>query len=160
MKMTFSRSGPRVNRIACLGALTGGLLLSVTASPRKTAKQFLNLDGAKPPGYTHVVTSPPGRMIFVSGQGGTRDGKLPEDFAGQATNTFENIRRCLALAGAKFDDIVKINYYVTDLKNTAELRRIRANYLNMNAPPAATLVQVGLGGGLHLEVEAIAIVPE
>jgi len=49
---------------------------------------------------------------------------------------------------------------VTDLKNTAELRRIRANYLNMNAPPAATLVQVGLGGGLHLEVEAIAIVPE
>jgi enamine deaminase RidA (YjgF/YER057c/UK114 family) len=99
-------------------------------------------------------------MIFISGQGGTRDGKLPEDFASQAANTFENIRKCLAMAGAKFEDVVKINYYVTDLKYTADLRRIRANYLNMNAPPAATLVQVGLGAGMLLEVEAIAIVPQ
>jgi enamine deaminase RidA (YjgF/YER057c/UK114 family) len=150
----------KMQRIVMLGALIGGCLLCVAAFPQKTSKQFLNLDGAKPPGYTHVVTSPPGRMIFISGQGGTRDDKLPEDFASQATNTFENIRRCLALGGAKFEDVVKVNYYVTDIKNMPELRRIRANYLNMNAPPAATLVQAGLSGGMLLEVEVIAIVPE
>lgn len=150
----------KLQRIATLSALMGGCLLCVAASPQKSAKQFLNLDGARPPGYTHVVTSPPGRMIFISGQGGSRDGKLPEDFAAQATNTFENIRRCLALAGAKFEDVVKINYYLTDIKNTSELRRIRANYLNMNAPPAATLVQAGLSAGMLLEVEAIALVPQ
>jgi enamine deaminase RidA (YjgF/YER057c/UK114 family) len=85
---------------------------------------------------------------------------MPSDFSSQAKNTFENIERCLALAGAKFGDIVKINYFVTDLSNTAELRRIRAQYLNMDAPPASTLVQSGLGSGMLLEVEAVAIVPE
>jgi enamine deaminase RidA (YjgF/YER057c/UK114 family) len=85
---------------------------------------------------------------------------MPADFASQAKNTFEDLKRCLALAGATFNDVVKINYFVTDLSNTAELRRIRAQYLNMDAPPAATLVQAGLGQGLLLEVEAIAIVPE
>jgi len=135
--------------------------LALSAMQGKPWKRFLNLDGKKPPGYTHVVTSPPGRMVFISGQGGNdASGKMPEDFASQAKNTFENIGRCLKLADARFEDIVKINYYVTDMANTAELRRIRAGYLNMENPPAATLVQAGLGKGLLLEVEAVAIVAE
>jgi enamine deaminase RidA (YjgF/YER057c/UK114 family) len=85
---------------------------------------------------------------------------LPSDFASQATNTFEDLKRCLAMAGATFNDVVKINYFVKDLSNTAELRKIRARYLNMDAPPAATLVQAGLGEGMLLEVEAVAIVSE
>ena len=85
---------------------------------------------------------------------------MPADFAEQATNTFEELKRCLALAGASFRDVVKINYYVTDIANTAELRRIRAGYLDMEHPPAATLVQAGLAPGTLLEVEAIATLPE
>jgi 2-iminobutanoate/2-iminopropanoate deaminase len=140
-------------------------LLSATIAPgqqpKPMNKQFLNLDGQKPPGYTHVVTSPPGKMIFISGRGGAaKDGAMPADFAAQATNTFEDLKRCLALAGATFRDVVKINYFIKDMSNTAELRRIRAKYLNMDAPPAATLVQAGLGEGMLLEVEAVAIVPE
>jgi enamine deaminase RidA (YjgF/YER057c/UK114 family) len=150
-----------ISRVAGVLFLIGGVTLWRGAAPEKPAKQFLNFDGKKPPGYTQVVTSRPGRMIFISGQGGADEGgKLPADFASQAKNTFENIRRCLAMAGAKFEDVVKINYYVTDMSNTAELRRIRARYLNMDAPPASTLVQVGLGEALLLEVEAIAVVPD
>jgi 2-iminobutanoate/2-iminopropanoate deaminase len=147
--------------ITAVGLAMTGVFMGSGALSQQPAKKFMNVGGAKPPGYTHVVTSPPGRMIFISGQGGTgSDGKLPSDFSSQTKNTFENIGRCLALAGAKFGDIVKINYFVTDLSNTAELRRIRAQYLNMDAPPAATLVQSGLSTGMLLEVEAIAIVPE
>jgi 2-iminobutanoate/2-iminopropanoate deaminase len=140
-------------------------LLSATIAPgqqpKPMNKQFLNLDGQKPPGYTHVVTSPPGKMIFISGRGGAaKDGAMPADFAAQATNTFEDLKRCLALGGATFRDVVKINYFIKDMSNTGELRRIRAKYLNMDAPPAATLVQAGLGEGMLLEVEAVAIVPE
>ncbi len=125
----------------------------------RPAKQFWNFPGEpKPPGYTRVVSSPPGRTIYLSGTGGTAaDGKMPADFSSQAKNTFENIGRCLKLAGASFKDVVKINYFVTDLSNTQELRRIRSEYLNMDAPPAATLLQAGLGAGLLLEVEVIAI---
>jgi hypothetical protein len=55
---------------------------------------------------------------------------------------------------------VKINYYVTDMAYTAELRRVRAGYLNQAGPPASTLVQVGLGKGLKVEIEVVALVPE
>ena len=144
------------------GFVLAGVLAAATP-PGTPMKQFLNPEGVpKPTGWTQVVSSRPGRMIFVSGQGGaSSDGRLPEDFASQARNTFENIRRCLTAAGAKFEDIVKINYYLTDLANTAELRRVRADYVNQSAPPASTLVQAGLvGKGMLLEVEAIAMVRE
>ncbi len=145
------------------------LIVSVALAGAATAqmnkpsgKQFLNPIGkAKPPGYTQVVTSPPGRMIFISGQGGmSPEEEMPKDFSAQVKNTFENLARCLKAAGATFDDIVKINYFVTDMSSLQELRRIRAQYLNMENPPAATLVQAGLAPGLLVEIEAVAMVPE
>ena len=137
-----------------------GIIAGVSAVPLdKTLKQFLNLDGKHPPGYTHYISAP-GKMIFISGRGGVaHDGKMPADFKTQAKNTFEDLKRCLALAGADFKDVVKINYYVTDLANTSELRSIRAEYLDMAHPPAATLVQAGLGDGALVEIEAIAMLP-
>jgi enamine deaminase RidA (YjgF/YER057c/UK114 family) len=144
-------------------ALIAGAVAGLNGAPaaRKLAKQFLNVNGEKPPGYTHVVTSAPGKMIFISGAGGAGpDGKLPADFTAQAKNTFERLRKCLALAGADFRDVVKINYYVTDMTNTAALRQVRAQYLDMDHPPASTLVQTGLGPGLMLEIEVVAMIPD
>ncbi|HYM10601.1 MAG TPA: RidA family protein [Bryobacterales bacterium] len=150
----------KLNRAAAAVLLVAAAALWA-APKQKAAKQFLNPEvGSKPVGYTHVVTSPPGKMIFISGQGGAIAGKLPPDFSSQAKNTFENLGRCLKAAGATFNDVVKVNYYVTDMANTTELRRIRAQYLNQSAPPASTLVQVGLGHGSLVEIEMIAIVPE
>lgn len=144
------------------GSFVAGILTGALATPvKKMTKLFLNLDGQKPPGYTHVVTSPPGKMIFISGRGGAApDGSMPPDFSTQAVNTFEDLKRCLAMAGAGFQDVVKINYFVKDLASISELRKIRARYLDMEHPPAATLVQAGLAGGLLLEVEAVAMIPE
>ncbi len=151
----------KLERLATVAVLTCGVVLGWTATPGKDSKQFLNPGGKKPPGYTEVVSSPPGRMIFLSGQGGTDSkGNLPSDFASQARNTFLNLRRGLKLAGAEFKDVVKINYYVTDMAQTSKLREVRAQFLNMEAPPASTLVQVKLGGKWLLEIEAIAVVPD
>jgi enamine deaminase RidA (YjgF/YER057c/UK114 family) len=152
----------KMTRKIILISFACGMIAGMSAVPlNKTAKQFLNLDGKQPPGYTHVVTSAPGKMIFISGRGGVaHDGKMPADFKTQAKNTFEDLKRCLALGGASFKDVVKINYYVTDLANTNELRNVRADYLDMNHPPAATLVQAGLGDGALVEIEAIAMIPQ
>ena len=151
----------KLERLATVAVLTCGVVLGWTATPGKDSKQFLNPGGKKPPGYTEVVSSPPGRMIFMSGQGGTDSkGNLPSDFASQARNTFLNLRRAHKLAGAEFKDVVKINYYVTDMAQASKLREVRAQFLNMEAPPASTLVQVKLGGKWLLEIEAIAVVPD
>ena len=142
-------------------ALGGLAITAMAATRRKLDKRFMNVGDKKPPGYTHVVTSAPGKMVFVSGQGGLdAAGNMPGDFATQADNTFKALGKCLALAGANFEDIVKINYYVTDLKYLAEIRQIRAKYLNMEAPPAATLVQAQLTSGMLVEIECIAMIPE
>jgi len=154
--------GMTTNTRIVLTGLLGVVLLGNVSSPEnKTSKQFLNVDGHQPPGYTQVVTTSPGKLIFISGRGGAAaDGTFPADFATQAKNTFEDLKKCLALAGASFSDVVKVNYYVTDLSNTGKLRDVRASYLNMKQPPAATLVQVGLGGGALVEIEATAVLPQ
>src|SRR5205823_8287448 len=105
-----------------------GASMYLLGAASRPARQFLNLPGEpKPPGYSRVVSAAPGRMIFISGTGGTGpDGKMPADFPTQAKNTFENIGRELKLAGATFKDVVKINYFVTDMAHTQELRSIRA----------------------------------
>ena len=128
-------------------------------APAFPEKRFLNLPyRSAPNGYTHVVKSPPGTMVFLSGAGGAdREGNMPDDFATQAHNTFENLKAGLDLAGATFDDVVKITNFLTDM---GELREVRARYLNMGAPPAASAVQTGLGGAMKLEVELIAVIPE
>src|SRR5260370_16486798 len=98
-------------------ALAGFLsILTITlATPaKKMTKQFLNLDGHKAPGYTHVVASPPGKMIFISGRAGAAgDGTMPPDFGAQARNTFEDLKPCPTLAGASFKDVATINYLFT-----------------------------------------------
>jgi 2-iminobutanoate/2-iminopropanoate deaminase len=160
--ISFHRMRLHAKAILPASFLAGVIATAFAMAPvKKLAKQFLNVNGEKPPGYTHVVTSPPGKMVFISGRGGAgADGKMPADFTSQAKNTFEDLKRCLALGGATFKDVVKINYYVTDMSNTAELRKIRSEYLDMEHPPAATLVQAGLGKGSLLEIEAVAVVPE
>lgn len=148
-------------RMVLIGLLGGVLLGNVSSPENRTMKQFLNVDGHQPPGYTEVVTAAPGKTVYISGRGGAGpDGKLPTDFETQARNTFEDLKKCLALAGATFSDVVKVNYYVTDLSNTGKLREIRSKYLDMKQPPAATLVQVGLGGGALVEIEAVAVLPQ
>src|SRR5690348_18215660 len=56
--------------------------LMIRRPPRSTLFPYTTLfRSQKPPGYTHVVTSPPGKMIFISGRAGAgKDGVLPPSF--------------------------------------------------------------------------------
>jgi enamine deaminase RidA (YjgF/YER057c/UK114 family) len=121
---------------------------------------------SKPPGYTHVVEATgPGRIVYVAGQLGLDvGGKLvgqAGDFRAQAIQTFENIKDALAEVGATFNDIVKLNNYLTDLKYLPIFREVRDMYLNTSAPPASTTIQITALAreGALLETEAIALLP-
>ena len=122
---------------------------------------------SKPPGYTHVVeTTGPGRIVYIAGQlgldvGGKVVGQAG-DFRAQAIQTFENLKDALAEIGATFNDVVKINNYLIDLKQHLPIfREVRDMYLNMKAPPASTTIQISALAreGALLETEAIALLP-
>ncbi|PVE04402.1 RidA family protein [Streptomyces scopuliridis] len=114
-------------------------------------------------GYSHVVWGT-GRFVAVSGQcafdeAGAIVGE--GDPAAQARQVFENLRRCLAAAGASFDDVVKLTYFVTDVAHLPAIREARDAVIDTARPPASSAVQVAalFRPELLVEIEAFAISP-
>ena len=121
---------------------------------------------SKPPGYTHVVEATgPGRIVYIAGQlgldvGGKVVGQAG-DFRAQAIQTFQSLKDALAEVGATFDDVVKLNNYLTDLKYLPIFREVRDMFVNTAAPPSSTTIQITALAreGALLETEAIALLP-
>jgi enamine deaminase RidA (YjgF/YER057c/UK114 family) len=116
-----------------------------------------------PTGYSHVAEVSGGRTIYIAGQvafdnSGNVVGK--GDFAAQATQVFENLKLALAAVDATFENVVKVNTYVTDMSHLQTLREIRVRYYGKIAP-ASTLVEIGklANPDLMIEIEAVAVVP-
>ncbi|GHH93019.1 RidA family protein [Streptomyces capillispiralis] len=120
-------------------------------------------DGVAPAAqYTHVVTGT-GRLVAVSGQLPLdEDGGLvgEGDAGAQARQVFENLRRCLAAAGATFDDVVKLTYFVTDMAHLPAVRAARAAHIPDDRLPAASAVRVAglVRPEFLMEIEALAVV--
>src|SRR5215467_1933255 len=139
-------------------------LASLAASAQT---QFLKPDGIAPgTGYTHVVVTSPSKLVFISGQvARDKQGNLigKGDLRAQTTQVFENLKAALAAAGATFNDVVKINWYVRDYspEKLAALREVRNAYVNKDNPPASTLIGVAAlaSDDYLLEVEAVAALP-
>lgn len=114
-------------------------------------------------GYTHVVAGA-GRLVAISGQIALDEaGQLVgrDDPEAQARQVFENLRRCLAAAGATFDNVIKLTFFVTDTAWLPAIRRVRDTFVDTAQPPASTAVQVValFRPELLLEVEALAVIP-
>lgn len=129
---------------------------------------FSNPPGvAKPFGYSHVAVVPSGqRMVFVAGQlGFLPDGKMagePGDFRAQAHQAFQNVKTSLESVGATWENVVKINMYMTDAKNQIPvLREVRDSFVNTKTPPTSTTVEISklVVEGALFEIEAVAIIP-
>ncbi|MGP3939179.1 RidA family protein [Streptomyces sp. 6N106] len=82
--------------------------------------------------------------------------------AAQARQVFENLRRCLGAAGATFDDVIKLTYFVTDMAHMPAIREARALHMPDDRLPAASAVQVVslVRPEFLMEVEALAVVAE
>ncbi|MEU0225581.1 RidA family protein [Streptomyces sp. NPDC006284] len=112
--------------------------------------------------YTHVVLGT-GRFVAVSGQLALDEaGEVvgAGDPAAQARQVFENLRRCLAAAGATFDDVVKLTFFVTDMAYMPAIRAARAAHLPDDRLPAASAVRVAglVRPEFLMEIEAFAVV--
>jgi enamine deaminase RidA (YjgF/YER057c/UK114 family) len=129
---------------------------------------FLKPDGLSPAnGYSHVIVAEPGKLVFIAGQvANDHDGKLvgKGDLRAQTVQVFENLKLALAAAGASFDDVVKIGWYVKEYKPEylPVVREVRNQYVNSARLPTSTLVgvQTLFQPDYLIEVEAIAVIPQ
>ena len=82
------------------------------------------------------------------------------DLRGQVTQVMENLKAALAAAGATTDDVVKLNYYVVNLKQDQLpiIREVRGKYFSVEHLPASTLIGVTALAReeFMIEIEAVA----
>jgi len=111
--------------------------------------------------YTDAVVA--GELLFISGLVGV-DGQGAlvggDDVVAQARQVFENMRAVLDDAGCRFEDIVKVTVYLTDVDDRPKINPVRQEVFG-DARPASTLVEVSRLAipGAKVEIEAVALIP-
>lgn len=111
--------------------------------------------------YSHALKVPRNaEWLYIAGQVGIGpDGKLAEGFEAQCDVVWNNIKAILSDAGMGFEDLIKINIYLTDPQYTGASRTQRDKYLGkLERPPAATLAIISqlANPKFLVEIEAVA----
>lgn len=129
---------------------------------------LLNPDGImKPDVYRQVAIATGTRQVHIAGQVAyDADGQLVArgDLAGQVAQAYRNVAIALAAAGATFDDVVRLTFYVVDWKREsmpdflAGIEQV-ARELKISPAPASLIgVSVLYEPGVLVEIEATAVV--
>jgi len=131
------------------------LTLAVTAAGAERRVIF-------PPGVKVVGPYSPGIMagdfLYVSGQGARRlDGQMPATFDEQVTQSLENLKTIVELAGLTMEHVVYTHVYLTDMANFDAMNRVYARYFPKNPPARATVGVVHLPTDIPVEINAVAI---
>jgi enamine deaminase RidA (YjgF/YER057c/UK114 family) len=101
------------------------------------------------------------QLLFCSGQTAIGDDGSPpttSDMAAQVRKAFENLTVVLGAAGLSTADVVRVNYYTTDVDElVAVLGPLASEFLEGNIP-ASTLLGVSRLAfpQLKIEIEAVA----
>jgi 2-iminobutanoate/2-iminopropanoate deaminase len=107
--------------------------------------------------YSQAVES--GDHIFLSGQTpiDPATGMLAEGDVGvQAGRCFDNLGAVLAVAGLRFDDVVKVNVYLTSMDDFAAMNEVYAGRFTEPYPARTTVAVAGLPLGARIEIELVA----
>jgi enamine deaminase RidA (YjgF/YER057c/UK114 family) len=103
------------------------------------------------------------RTVYVAGQASVDDAGRPVhvgDMAAQLSRAFDNLETVLRAAGLGLDDVVRLNYYTTDVDSLFASWGVVAERLGSTAPPpTATLLGVARLAypELLVELEATAV---
>lgn len=116
-----------------------------------------------PPGVEQHVTAGPyspvlevacNKLVVISGQASINmDGNVVgETIEDQTVFTMENCVKQLAQANCTFDDVFKVNVYLTDLELWSRFNEVYRGYFNKPLP-CRTVVQTGLLYDFLVEIE-------
>ncbi len=107
--------------------------------------------------YSQAVAS--GDHVFLSGQtpiDPTTGALVDADVAGQAQRCFDNLEAVLAAAALTFDDVIKVNVYLTSMDDFAEMNVVYARQFTEPFPARTTVAVAALPLGARIEIELVA----
>lgn len=124
------------------------------------SKQIIHTDKAPAAigAYSQAVRA--GNTVWISGQIplDPATGEVVEGgFAEQTEQVFKNLAAVIEAAGGTFDQVVKVNAYLTDLANFAIFNETMAKYMNQPYPARAAVGINSLPKGVLVEAEAILV---
>ena len=129
---------------------------------RQTHREEIRVPGMSEPisHFTHVVRA--GNIVFVSGcVASDENGKTVggNDIVAQTRQVHENIKRCLAAAGATFADVCKVTVFLRNVADREKVNTVRKEYFGAHRP-ASTLVEISrlVRDDLLIEIEATAVI--
>lgn len=117
--------------------------------------------------YSHGMVSPPGEVVVVAGQVGTRaDGQVAAgDVVAQTKQALENVRAVVESAGCSMRDVVRLQTFLTRAEDIPGFMKARSevypHYFPDGVYPPNTLLVVSrlVRPELLVEIEAMAIKP-
>jgi len=108
-----------------------------------------------------VIISGPAKTVYVAGHTGQKadDGRiLAGDFEGQCRQTFRNIERTLAEAGARLADVVTMTVFLIDARHTTKMTEIRSEIFGKDFPASAAITVTGFADpSIMIEIQGIAV---
>lgn len=132
---------------------------------KKTCINPESLFDSRQYGFSQIVVSSPGKLVFISGQVAW-DEHLnivgENDLAIQTQKSLDNLKIAITAAGGTLADIVMLRIYKVDYKKEdgSIINQILKNNFGTTNPPASTWVSVkGLANeGFIIEIEAQAVI--
>ena len=100
-----------------------------------------------------------GGLLFLSGIGPRRPGtnEIPAEFEAQCRSVFDNVRAVLEDAGARWEDLVDVTVFLTNMKRDfATYNRLYAEYFASAKPCRTTVEVVSLPTAIAIELKCIA----
>jgi 2-iminobutanoate/2-iminopropanoate deaminase len=129
---------------------------------RPVKPRRVNVEGVgRLPAFCHAVLA--GDHIYVSGMIGAAEGELrlvPGGIRAETTQTLRNIEQILRGCDATFDDVVKVNVYLTDLAMFADMNEAYLDVMGQDPPARITVGVAALVLGALVEIDCVAYRPD
>ena len=126
--------------------------------PSPAERELLTLSSA-PASAPYSAAVAVGDLVWTSGALPVdADGSTPDDFAAQVRTALANLEASLALAGADWGTVLKINGYICDIERLPEMNEVYAEVVLPHGAPARTTVEVSrFRGSVMVEFDAVAV---
>lgn len=103
-----------------------------------------------------------GDTVYLSGQIGLdpHTVQMVEGIEAQIHRVFQNLRAVSSAADGSFDDLVKLNVYLTDLSHFAKVNEIMATYFRQPYPARAAVGVAALPRGALVEMDGVLVIQD